>query len=165
MKKLLIVDVQKGFLNDNCSFVANKIQDLVDNGNFNQIIATKFVNRKESQFVEYLNYQRFLTDDETEIALNLPKNAKIVEKTSYSLAGGGENDFLKLFNKGDEVFICGLDYDSCVLAICFQLFDNKIQPKIVLDAVASHSKKPMPKAVFEKLCCKNFGKESLIKKL
>lgn len=88
MKKLLIVDVQKGFLNDNCSFVANKIQDLVDNGNFNQIIATKFVNRKESQFVEYLNYQRFLTDDETEIALNLPKNAKIVEKTSYSLAGG-----------------------------------------------------------------------------
>ena len=45
MKKLLIVDVQKGFLNENCDFVVKKIENLVGGGNFDQIIATKFVNK------------------------------------------------------------------------------------------------------------------------
>ena len=160
MKKLLIVDLQKGFLNENCNFVVKKIENLVRGGNFDQIIATKFVNKEESQYVHFLGYRRFLTEDETKIALNLPKNAQIVEKTSYALP---EKVFKKLFKKEDEVFVCGLDYDACVLAICFQLFDHGILPQIVLDAVASHSKEPISKDNFEKICRKNFGENSLIK--
>lgn len=160
MKKLLIVDVQKGFLNEKCDFVVKKIEKLVGGGNFDQIIATKFVNHDESAYVQFLNYHRFLTKDETKLALNLPKNAKIVEKTSYALP---EKNFQKLFKKGDEVFVCGMDYDSCMLAICFQLFDHEILPQIVLDAVASHSENPIPKADFEKICRKNFGEKSLIR--
>ena len=110
--------------------------------------------------MQFLNYHRFLTKDETELALILPKNAHILEKTSYSLS---EKDFRKFFEKGDEVFVCGLDYDACVLAICFQLFDHGILPQIVLDAVASHSQKPISRADFEKICRKNFGEKSLIK--
>ncbi len=160
MKKLLIVDVQKGFLNENCDFVVKKIENLAGGGNFDQIIATKFVNKNESQYVQLLNYHRFLTEDENALALNLPKSAQIVEKTSYALP---EKVFKKLFKKGDEVFVCGLDYDACVLAICFQLFDHNILPQIVLNAVASHSKNPISKAAFEKICRKNFGENSLIK--
>ena len=37
MKKLLIVDVQKGFLNENCDFVVEKIENLVGG-----VISTKF---------------------------------------------------------------------------------------------------------------------------
>ena len=118
------------------------------------------MNKNESPYVQFLNYRRFLTEDETELALTLPKSAKIVEKTSYALP---EKDFKKFFKKGDEVFVCGLDYDSCVLAICFQLFDHEILPQIVLDAVASHSKNPISKTDFEKICRKNFGENSLIK--
>ena len=162
MKKLLIVDVQKGFLNEDCNFVVKRIENLLKEGNFDQVVATKFVNKQNSAYVEFLDWRQLLTDDEKEIALKLPKNAKIVKKTSYALE---EKDFQKLFKTGDEVFVCGLDFDACVLAICFQLFDHKIQPKVVLDAVASHSENPMPRDVFERLCRRNFGEESLIQKL
>ena len=158
----MIVDVQKGFLNENCNFVVKKIEKLVGGGNFDQIVATKFVNKNESQYVRFLNYHRFLTEEETELALKLPKSAQIVEKTSYALS---DKDFKRLFKKDDEVFVCGMDYDACVLAICFQLFDHEILPQIVLDAVASHSKNPISKNEFEKICRKNFGEKSLIKNL
>lgn len=160
MKKLLIVDVQKGFLNKNCDFVVKEIEKLVGRGDFfDQIVATKFVNFEKSAYVQFLNWRRFLNAEETEIGLRLPKKAKIVKKTSYALS---EKDFKKLFRKGDEVYVCGLDYDSCVLAICFQLFDHGIRPKIVLNAVASHSQNPIKKTDFENVCRKNFGTESLI---
>lgn len=67
-------------------------------------------------------------------------------------------------NKSDEVYLCGTDYDACVLAIAFQLFDHGIQPHIVSSCVGSHSENPsISKEDFEKLCLKNFGKNSVVK--
>lgn len=161
MKTLLIVDLQKGFLNDNCNFVVEKIEKLVKKGNFDRIVATKFVNSKNSQYQKFLNYGKFCSKTETDLALKLPKDAQIVEKTSYALRGG---DFDTLFtNKDEQIFVCGVDYDACVLATSFQIFDHQMQPHILIDCVASYSQKPISKQAFKKICLKNFGKDCLIK--
>lgn len=160
MKKLLIIDVQQGFVNENCNFVVSKIQRLVESGKFDKIFATKFVNNKNSQYAQILGYTAFSSGGgESELSIKLPAGAVIIEKTSYAMR---ETDFQKNFKKGDEVYVCGLDYDACVLATCFQLFDHSIQPKIILDATGSHSKKPIKKADFVKICLKNFGKNCFI---
>ncbi len=155
MKTLIIVDVQKGFITKNNEFLVSNIENLLKKEKFDQIIATKFINKEDSQYVNFLNYSRFMENDGTDLAIKLPKNSIEVMKTSYGLP-----DITKI-GKG-EVYICGTDYDSCVLAMCFQLFDYGVQPKIIKNCVGSHSLNPIPFANFEKICMKNFGKDSIV---
>ena len=88
MKKLLIVDMQIGFITKNNDFLVKNIEKLIQNGNFDQIIATKFVNNKKSQYAKFLDYTKFCGGEEIEFALDLPKNALVFEKTSYAMRGG-----------------------------------------------------------------------------
>lgn len=50
MKKLLIVDMQKGFINKNNDFLVKNIQNLIGSSRFDKIYATKFINHTGSQF-------------------------------------------------------------------------------------------------------------------
>ena len=135
MKTLLIVDMQKGFITENNKFLVKNIENLLKNHDFDRIFATKFINNEKSPFVKYLDYTKFFDGDGTDFALDL---------------------------RGGEFYLCGTDYDSCVLAIAFQLFDHGIQPKIILNCVGSHSKNSIPLEDFKKICIKNFGKDSII---
>ena len=154
-KTLIIVDMQKGFITKNNKFLVKNIENLIKSVKFDKIITTKFINKKDSQYVKFLNYSRLMEKDETDFAIKPPKNSIEVIKTSYGLP-----DISLVEN--DEVYICGTDYDSCVLSICFQLFDYGIQPKIIKNCVGSHSLNPIPFEDFEKMCRKNFGEKSII---
>ena len=153
MKTLLIVDMQKGFITENNKFLVKNIENLLKKHDFDRIFATKFINNEKSPFVKYLDYTKFFDGDGTDFALDLPSKTVEIKKTSYTLP--------KIL-RGGEFYLCGTDYDSCVLAIAFQLFDHGIQPKIILDCVGSHSKNPIPLEDFKKICIKNFGKDSII---
>ena len=155
-KTLIIVDMQKGFITNNNKFLVENIENLIKSVQFDKIIATKFINKKDSQYVRFLNYSRLMEKDETDFAITPPyKNCLEVVKTSYGLPD------ISIVGK-DEVYICGTDYDSCVLSICFQLFDYGIQPKIIRNCVGSHSLNPIPFEDFEQICRKNFGENSII---
>lgn len=53
MKKLLLViDMQKGFINENTNFLIDKIRDLLNNDYFDKIAFTKFINYSDSYFVK-----------------------------------------------------------------------------------------------------------------
>ncbi len=158
MEKLLIVDMQKGFMNEKNKFLIDRIKKLFSKP-FDKFYATKFVNKKESPFVIFLNWENLMTKSEQEFAVELPNDVTILEKTSYSLESGGVNQF----NKTDKVYLCGTDYDACVLAIAYQLFDKGIKPYILIDYVGSASKNPLDKEQFIKLCKRNFGEDSIIK--
>ena len=159
MKKLLIVDMQKGFINNNNAFLVKNIENLMKNGNFDQIVATRFVNHKNSQYEKFLNWTKLSDQESQSFAINLPEYAKVCEKSSYGMRGG---DLACAINENDEVYLCGTDHDACVLAIAYQLFDYGVQPHIVMNCVGSHSENPaISKEDFEKLCLKNFGKNSV----
>lgn len=88
MKKLLVVDMQKGFINKNNEILMKNIENLMKNGNFDQIIATKFVNHEKSPYVKFLDWNKLCDEESQTFAINLPANAKVFEKTSYAMRGG-----------------------------------------------------------------------------
>ena len=86
----------------------------------------------------------------------------IIEKTSYAFP---YNIVSSLFNKDDEIYICGLDYDACVLAIGFQLFDLGFKVGFLLDSISTANVNPMPIKYFKNIILRNFGEKSIIEKM
>lgn len=148
--------MQKGFITKNNEFLVKNIESLLKNNKFDKVYATKFVNNLNSQYVKFLNWSKMCDAKSQEFAVTLPDTAVILEKTSYALptefVGGGTK----------EVFLCGTDYDACLLAIAYQLFDKGIQPRIILDCTGSASNSPLDKNEFIKLCRRNFGEKSIV---
>ncbi len=153
MNILIIVDMQRGFVNKN-------------NDKFDKIIATKFVNKQASQYVKFLNYHDMCGDDLCDFILQLPSSANVVEKTSYGLPLEFLNDIKKAkndtFHSGDVIYLCGTDYDACVLAIAYQLFDLGFKVNVISDCVGSSSSKPIDKNVLDRIVIRNLGKMCLI---
>lgn len=161
MKILFIIDVQKGFVKENNKFLLKDINLLLKNNSFDKVIATRFVNSKNSQYNKFLNWNKMTSNIETDIAVTLPKNSIIVDKTSYAIPYK-IFESLKIYPT-DEVYICGLDYDACVLAIGFQLFDLGIQPKFLINLISTTNTNPITMEQFENLAKRNFGKDSIVK--
>ena len=161
MKILLLVDVQKDMINSNNEFVLDNILHLTQTIRFDKIFATLFKNRENSQYDNWLNYTKFNNSSIDDLLLNDKlKIDKVFTKTSYSIL---DSDLASNFSPNDEVYICGTDYDACILAIAYQMFDHNIRPFIVIDCVGSHSSNPLSKQEFEKLCVKDFGKKSIVR--
>lgn len=64
MKKLLIIDMQKGFINKNNRFLIKRISNLIDNGKFDVVLATKFENFSNSQYEKWLSWSKLKNEAE-----------------------------------------------------------------------------------------------------
>lgn len=138
MKNIIIVDMQKGFMKENNIHLVEKINKYLKENVFDNIFLTKCVNDSESPYTKILNWNGMLKEDEQEIIIDVPKNAKILIKNCYGIS----NQNIKLFKDLGikEMEICGTDTDACCLAIAFNLFDNNIKPIILSDLCASSSR-------------------------
>ena len=164
MKYLLIVDVQKGFINNKNVKIIPNIEKWIKSPNFDRIIATKFINKPDSQYFKQLNWQKMTSSPDIDLAFKLQNEERvtIVEKTSYALPQQAVNS---LFDEGAEIYICGLDYDACVLAIGFQLFDLGFKVSFLLDSISTANVNPMPIKYFKNIILRNFGEKSIIEKM
>ncbi len=172
MKVLIIVDMQKGFINNNNKFLIENIENLLDNagGGFDKVISTKFVNHSSSQYVKHLNWNKMQRSGLSEFAIDLPKDVKIIEKETYGLKDRMFSGSIFKLGKNiftadkDEIYICGTDYDACVLAIGYQFFDHGFQPHFIMDCVGSAAKNPNISPIqFQRQCQRIFGKNSILK--
>ena len=133
MKVLLVVDMQKGFINFEYGYLVNKINKYIENNKYDKIIFTKFINENDSLFKSKLNYSKLQDIDSQKIVVNIPNNSVILEKTGYGLSL--ENmKYIKNLNI-KQIDVCGLETDACVYAIALQLFDNNIYPNILINYV------------------------------
>lgn len=162
MNILVVVDMQKGFINKNNEFLIKNIEKLAKNANFDKIIATKFVNQKNSHYEKYLSYSAMQIGDECEFAVRLPEETIVVQKTSYGFPLKYLSHEEDLFEKGDTIYLCGTDTDACVLAIAYQLFDLGFEVKIVSDAIGSSAKEPLDRKYLDRIFTRNFGKNCII---
>lgn len=85
MKVLLIVDMQKGFITNSNKGLIENINSQIKSGQYDKIVATKFINKENSNYIKKLNWNAMFNGEETDFAIDLPKNAIIIEKTSYGL--------------------------------------------------------------------------------
>ena len=140
---LLVIDVQNGFQrNQETKDNAAKIADLLRAGLFDKIIATKFVNRPESPYYQWLHWSRLVDVPDIELLDELQSNSNIVlEKHYYNCERESFIAALKECNDGhlpEIVFVCGTDTDCCVQINATTLFEMGIHPIVLIDYCASN---------------------------
>jgi nicotinamidase-related amidase len=132
---LLIVDVQQAFISAETQHILPKIQELLPG--YAHIAATQFYNPTVSNYRDLLNWQDCGKHEPGfSLALDLPDRVMIFQKHSYScLTRGLRQVFLDL--KIQEVHLCGLDTDACVLSTAMGIFDANLRPVVISSACAS----------------------------
>lgn len=133
---LIIVDVQNGFVNDNTREVLDVVNKAKEKLKYDVCVLTKFFNSEETSFSQILNWKRFQTEEEQELSVGIEMHDKVIYKSTYSAV----TDELKTLisqNRYKKAYVCGIETDSCVLATAFELFDNGVEPMIIIDGCAS----------------------------
>ena len=142
MKKLLlVVDVQNDFINDDTKVLLHKISNLIDSNKFDKIAFTRFINCNKSRFFKDLHYKRCLTKKGTAIAIDT-KDYKIFNKTTYTALTEELRKYLKK-EKIDQIYLCGLDTNACILETALDLFEQDYDFYILKDYCMSSSSKKL----------------------
>jgi nicotinamidase-related amidase len=133
---LLIIDVQKGFINKRTKKIPAIVEAL--QSYFRNVFIFRVVNAPRSPFRKLLKWKRFgIGTKDTELAFKPCARAEIFEKRVYTCV---DEKFLRLLKKRkiSEVFLCGIDTDCCVLKTAVDLFEAGLRPVVLSKACASH---------------------------
>jgi len=94
---LLIIDVQKGFINENTREIPKKVEKL--QSKYKCVLAAKFYNPKNSFYRKIIKWNKFDENSEdTKLAFALRPDATILEKGQYSCVNNKLLDLLKSKN-------------------------------------------------------------------
>ena len=104
---------------------------LVNNGQFENIAFTRFINDVNSIWYKDLNYRGCLTEEQQQIAIDT-KNYKVFDKRIYSSLNDELKNYL-LENNIDEIYLCGFDTDACVSKTALDLFESEYNVYVLKD--------------------------------
>jgi nicotinamidase-related amidase len=138
---LIVIDVQRGMVNDNSQHVVPKVIELIGHASAKGVplVFTHFVNHAHSGYVKWMGWSRFM--DSPEIDLHpeiLPFVQTVFHKPGYTSlippvqAWLGERGITRLY-------CCGIDTECCVLKTAVDAFESDIEPVVIHDACASHA--------------------------
>lgn len=141
---LVVVDVQNGFITEHSQPVVPVIVDLVRRWQTagGDVIFTRYLNYVGSPFERLIGWTKMVDGPETEFATELApyvsSHTPVVDKYIYTLF---TLEGTQLVNEHDwtDLYICGIDTDSCVLKTAVDAFERNLTPWILKDACASHA--------------------------
>ncbi len=138
MKKcLLIVDVQKGFINNSTKKIPQKIEKIQNE--YETVFITKFFNKENSFFRNLLEWNKFsINSEDFELAFTPSPKAIIISKSIYTCVN---KNFLKKIDSLNikAIDIVGIDTDICVTKCAVDLFEAGIVPRVLSNFCASHA--------------------------
>jgi nicotinamidase-related amidase len=136
---LLVVDVQRCFLNAFTSHVPRRIQQLIGRGRYDQIWFTRFINVKDGPYREFLGWHGGAKAPDTDLARELaPWITPDRVFTKPGLTGLPPDLVTRLEELAPEqVDLVGIDTDMCVLKVAMDVFDLGIRPVVLVDCCAS----------------------------
>lgn len=141
---LVVIDVQNGFLTEFSRPVVPVIADLARRWQAagGATVFTRYHNPPGSQYERLLGWTELreppATDIVDELAPYAAKATAVVDKTTYTLFTDEGATLVK--ERGwTDLYICGIDTNSCVLKTAVDAFERDLTPWIVTDASASHS--------------------------
>ena len=135
-KLLLVIDIQKDFINENTEQYIGKIEELINSDKYEKIAFTKFINTEESIWYKKLNYKGCMTEEGQDIVINTNGN-KIFEKMIYSAVNKELIEYIKE-NDIEQIYLCGFDTDACVQKTAIDLFENGYEVYVLKDYCMSH---------------------------
>ena len=140
-RPLLVVDVQKGFINDFTRHIPPRIANLIERGGFEPILFTRFINSEGSAYRRLLDWHECGESPEIDLADEVSPFSD--PALTFSRPGyAGISDELAAFLKEheiEEIAIAGIDTDMCVLKVAMDAFDHGIKPVVFADCCASTS--------------------------
>jgi|SRR5579871_6246834 len=138
---LLVVDVQRGFINDYTRHVPGRVRRLIEMGNYGPVLFTRFVNAPGSPYQQLLRWHAMSNPPETDLVDELTGLA--TDDNVYCKQGftGMPKELAQRLrdDKLTQVSIVGIDTDMCVLKVAMDVFDLGIEPVILVDCCASTS--------------------------
>ncbi|MEA2527561.1 MAG: hypothetical protein QOF73_4788 [Thermomicrobiales bacterium] len=138
---LLVVDVQLGFLNSYTGHIPARIARLIERGEYDPILFTRFVNIAGGPYHRFLDWHECVGEPDTNLAPELARFARpdfVFTKPGY--AGMSDELANHLRESGyEQVVLAGIDTDMCVLKVAMDVFDLGIRPIVLVDCCASTS--------------------------
>ena len=131
---LLIIDLQKSFINKNTEQILPKIENLLNQKVFSNVIFTRFINSTDSIYYRNLNYKECISNESKEIQIDT-RGYKIIDKNSYSALTQDLKDYTVKENIS-KIYLCGIDTECCILKTAFDLFENEYNVYILKDCCA-----------------------------
>lgn len=138
-KALLIIDVQKGFINEPTKHIPKLVESI--QSDYEHVIITKFYNEEKSPYRSLINWNRFsINSKDTELAFTPRQDALIIEKPIYTCVNDKFLTYLQNHNI-TTIDICGIDTDICVTKCAVDLFEKNFIPKVLGKYCSSHAGK------------------------
>jgi nicotinamidase-related amidase len=136
---LLVVDVQRGFINAFTAHIPGRIRRLLELHSYAPVLFTRFVNTADSPYRTLLRWDGCASPPDTELVSDLAPLASSGDVyTKSGLTGVPDELAERLRSEGcAEVAIVGIDTDMCVLKVAMDVFDLGIEPIILVDCCAS----------------------------
>ena len=130
-KLLLVIDVQKDFINNNTMEYVPKIEELINSNKYENVAFTKFINSKESLWYKKLNYSGCMTEEGQSIVIDT-KNYKVFEKAVYSSLNYELKEYIRE-NNIKEIHLCGFETNACVQKTALDLFESGYDVYVLKD--------------------------------
>jgi nicotinamidase-related amidase len=141
---LVVVDVQNGFITDYSRPVVPVIVDLVRRWQaaHGEVVFTRYFNYPNSPFERLIGWTKMASGPETELVAELAPyigpRTPVIDKDIYTLFTP-EGTHLVHEHGWTDLYLCGIDTDSCVLKTAADAFERDLTPWILQDACASHA--------------------------
>ncbi len=143
---LIVVDMQNGFVNHKSGHIVQAVSEFVRswNGAGGRVLATRFLNQEGSQWERLIHWRRLRESPETDLeprildAVAASERNVVIDKTSYTSLTPEARSLMQLA-PAEEVLICGIATDGCVLKTAVDLFESGYTPVVVSDLVSSHA--------------------------
>ena len=136
---LLVVDVQRCFINDFTKHIPGRIRQLIESGEYAPVLWTRFVNTPGSPYQRLLQWHACAEPADTEVVDELRSLAGPDDiYTKQGLTGVPDELARRLKEQQIEaISLVGIDTDMCVLKVAMDVFDLGIEPIVLVDCCAS----------------------------
>ena len=156
---LLVIDLQKSFINENTEFLPQKIESLISENKFDSVAFTRFINNVGSVYTTKLNWFGCIDESDRAIVIDTNDN-EVFDKTVYTALNSKLKDYLIKENI-KKVYLCGIDSECCVLKTAFDMFEAGIEVYILSEYCYSTLGEERHLQAME-ILKRNIGKDSVI---
>jgi len=143
-KALFVIDVQNYFINSQTKVLPKKIRQYIEKNKkkFDLIVFTHFVNDATASVFRLLNWKECSISPQIDIVEELRpvlKYGKVFAKNVYSVLKITQvKNLLKQYNI-QELYLCGIDTDCCILATAYDGFDQGYKIHLLEDLCTASS--------------------------
>ncbi|KOX11849.1 cysteine hydrolase family protein [Nocardiopsis sp. NRRL B-16309] len=140
---LVAIDMQNGFVSAESEHVVPVVVSLVEQWQAagGAVVMTRYLNHPNSPYVEFMGWFKMQASPEIDIVAELQPyvaGSHVLDKTVYTAF---TPDGVELFDRRGwkNVYIVGLDTESCVAQTAVGAFERHLRPVVITDGCASHA--------------------------